>query len=140
MTISSRFSVGVHILTLLDFLKNERITSELIASSVNTNPVVIRRIMGMLSKAGLIKTSKGVAGAELTRPIREITLLDVYRAVQSAQEELFSLHDHPNPECPVGRNIQGSLQTVIDRAEQALKNELAKVTIEQISCDIANRT
>lgn len=139
MTISSRFSVAVHILSLLDFNKNGRTTSEFIASSVNTNPVVVRRIIGMLNKAGLVKTSPGVAGAALARPLRDITLLDVYRAVQANQEALFAMHEHPNPLCPVGRNIQEALESVFGRAQRSMENELAKVTMEHICLDIARR-
>ncbi|UFJ41041.1 Rrf2 family transcriptional regulator [Brevibacillus humidisoli] len=137
MTISSRFSVAVHILSLLHFCKDERPTSEFIAGSVNTNPVVVRRIMGMLSKAGLIKTSQGVPGATLACPIGDITMLDVYRAVQADQDELFAMHDHPNPSCPVGRTIQKSLDVVFSHAQQAMENELANVTIEQFCSDMA---
>ncbi|MDF2718835.1 MAG: Rrf2 family transcriptional regulator, partial [Paenibacillus sp.] len=82
MAINSRFAVGVHILSLLEINKEGRNTSEYIAGSVNTNPVVVRRITGMLSKAGLVRTSPGVAGATLARPIEEITLYDVYKAVR----------------------------------------------------------
>jgi len=69
MTISSRFSVAIHILSLLEISKDEICTSEYIAGSVNTNPVVIRRIMGMLSKAGLVEVRTGVAGAKLSRQL-----------------------------------------------------------------------
>ncbi|MBB6634420.1 Rrf2 family transcriptional regulator [Cohnella thailandensis] len=139
MAISSRFSVAAHILTLIHQSEGTRITSEYIASSVNTNPVVIRRILGMLSKAGLVRTSAGVAGATLARPLGEITMLDVYRAVQPEQEELFSMHEHPNPACPVGRNIQASLDGVFTGAQRALEAELASVTMEQVSLDVASR-
>jgi len=139
MAISSRFSVAAHILTLIHQSEGTRITSEYIASSVNTNPVVIRRILGMLSKAGLVRTSAGVAGATLARPLGEITMLDVYRAVQPEQEELFSMHEHPNPACPVGRNIQASLDGVFTSAQRALEAELASVTMEQVSLDVASR-
>lgn len=136
MTISSRFAVAAHILSLLDMFKDSRLTSEMIAGSVNTNPVVIRRIMGMLNKAGLVRTSAGVAGAKLARPMSEITLLDVYRAVRGEQEGLFAMHENPNPECPVGRNIQGALETAFRRAQAAMEGELAKVTMADISLDI----
>lgn len=133
MTISSRFAVAIHILSLLETNKTGRNTSDYIAGSVNTNPVVIRRIMGMLNKAGLVVTSPGVAGATLTRSADRITLLDVYRAVQAdPREELFAMHEQPNPHCQVGRNIQGALESTFLQAQQAMENELGKVTLEQI--------
>lgn len=140
MAISSRFSVAVHILSLLDLEKEGRITSEFIAGSVNTNPVVIRRIMSMLSRAELVMTSAGVAGARLARPLAEITLLDVYRAVQvDISDELFSIHSNPNPECPVGRNIQSTLESSFTRAQSAMEKELSSITMEQVVSDLLQR-
>lgn len=137
MAISSRFSVAVHILSLLEITKNERLTSEFIASSVNTNSVVVRRIMGMLNKAGIITTSPGVAGAVISRPISQITLLDVYLAVEADhQDPLFSIHNKPNPNCLVGKNIQYTLEQRFTQAQRAMENELANVTIEEVVSDI----
>jgi len=137
MAISSRFSVAVHILSLLEISKTERLTSEFIASSVNTNSVVVRRIMGMLNKAGIINTSPGVAGAMISRPIAQITLLDVYLAVEvDHQDHLFSIHDKANPNCLVGKNIQHTLDQRFTQAQRAMENELASVTLEQIVTDL----
>ncbi len=137
MAISSRFSVAVHIISLLEISKNERLTSELIASSVNTNSVVVRRIMSMLNKAGIIHTSPGVAGAIISRPIAQITLLDVYLAVEvDHQDHLFSIHDKANPNCLVGKNIQHTLDQRFTQAQRAMENELASVTLEQIITDL----
>jgi len=133
MTISSRFAVAIHILSLLEVNKEGRNTSDFIASSVNTNPVVIRRIMSMLNKAGLVITNPGVAGAVLDRPMEQITLLEVYRAVQADhKEELFSVHENPNPQCAVGRNIQGALESTFLQAQKAMEDELSKVTLKHI--------
>lgn len=137
---SNRFAVAVHILSLLEIDKESRVTSELIAGSVNTNAVVIRRIMGMLNKAGLVITSPGVAGATLARPVDQITLLDIYRAVQSeGHEELFAIHEQPNPNCPVGKNIQYSLENAFTEAQQAMENKLASMTLQQVTTDIKTR-
>src|ERR1700748_2759067 len=104
--ISSRFSIAVHILSLIAVTPTD-CTGDYIAGSVNTNPVIIRRIMGMLKKAGLIDIRPGVGGASLLKSQEEITLLDVYRAVEVINEgQLFNFHDNPNPDCLVGRNIE----------------------------------
>jgi DNA-binding IscR family transcriptional regulator len=138
MTISSRFAVAIHILSLLELNKDGVSTSEYISGSVNTNPVVIRRIMSMLSKAGLASVRPGVAGAKLARDISEITLLDVYRAVHVVEEDgLFSVHDKPNPECSVGRNIQSSIEPIFATAQKAMEDSLAKVTLQDIVEDIS---
>lgn len=139
MAANSRFAVAAHILSLLHVSEGSRITSEYIAGSVNTNPVVVRRIMGMLAKAGLVRTSPGVAGASLARPIGEITLLDVYRSVQAEDGALFAIHEHPNPDCPVGRNIQSTLDASFLRAQQAMERELASMTMEEVVLDLVGR-
>ena len=105
--ISSKFSVAVHILSLIDLLEG-KVTSELIAGSVNTNAVVIRRLMSLLGKAGIIESHPGVSGMKLVRPLSEITFLDVYRAIELPENNgLFSLHQNPNPNCDVGRKYPG---------------------------------
>ncbi|QED49358.1 Rrf2 family transcriptional regulator [Cytobacillus dafuensis] len=133
MKISSRFTVAVHILSLVNFEKSTLCTSEWIAGSVNTNPVVIRRVMGMLKKAGLIQVRRGTGGAEIQKPLNEITLLDVYHAVEVVEEgELFQFHDHPNPSCPVGANIQSVLELILMKAQEAMELVLKEVTMEDI--------
>ncbi|NWL87888.1 MULTISPECIES: Rrf2 family transcriptional regulator [unclassified Paenibacillus] len=140
MTISSRFAVAIHILSLLELNKDGVSTSEYISGSVNTNPVVIRRIMSMLSKAGLANVRPGVAGAKLARDISKITLLDVYRAVHVVEEDgLFSVHEKPNPDCPVGRNIQSSIEPIFSAAQKAMEDALAKVTLQDIVEDIGGK-
>lgn len=133
MTISSRFAVAIHALSLLELNKDGVNTSDFIASSVNTNPVVIRRILGMLNKAGIVQVRPGVAGTRLARSVSELTLLDIYRAVDVVEEDaLFAIHDKPNPNCPVGKHIQESIEPVFSAAQHAMEQTLAKVSLEDI--------
>lgn len=138
MAISTRFSVAVHILTLIDMNQERSITSELIAASVNTNPVVIRRIMSKLKKAGLIKSSPGISGTYLLKDASEITLYDIYVAVGVA-DHLFDIHKNPNPNCEVGANIQGTLDNVFNHAEQQMEADLKRTTLSQIVSDIKQK-
>ncbi|WP_335871384.1 Rrf2 family transcriptional regulator [Bacillus sp. 2205SS5-2] len=140
MSISSRFAVGVHILALIEINNGGVSTSEFLARSVNTNPVVIRKIMGMLKNAGLVKVRPGIAGTELAKDLSEITLLDVYKAANVVQEkELFSLHENPNPDCPVGRNIQSTIGPLFTIAQTAMEKALGRVTIEDVVRDILEK-
>lgn len=133
MKISSRFTIAVHILSLVTIERGVVCTSEWIAESVNANPVVIRRIMGKLKQAGFISIRRGLGGASLEKPLQEITLLDVYRAVEVMDEgELFQMHENPNPNCPVGANIQGVLELVLLRAQDAMEAVLKEVTMEEL--------
>lgn len=140
MSISSRFSVGIHILTLIEINKDEVSSSEYLAGSVNTNPAVIRKIMGMLKKAGLINVQPGIAGAELAKDLSKITLLDVYKAVNVVKDnELFSIHENPNPDCTVGRNIQNTIEPLFFSAQTALEKVLENVTIEDVVKDVMEK-
>ncbi|UVI32826.1 Rrf2 family transcriptional regulator [Paenibacillus spongiae] len=130
--ISSRFSIAVHILSLIA-VSSKDCTGDFIAGSVNTNPVIIRRIMGMLKKAGLVDVRPGVGGATLLKELDEITLLDVYRAVEVIEEgQLFNFHDEPNPDCPVGRNIEAALRSELDAAQSAMEQRLAQVSLSRL--------
>ncbi|EZH66518.1 Rrf2 family transcriptional regulator [Bacillaceae bacterium JMAK1] len=137
MSISSRFSVGIHILALIELNKNTVNTSESIAESVNTNAAVIRKIMGMLKKADLIKVQPGVAGIQFAKSYPEISLLDVYQAVQVVKDnELFSIHNNPNPNCIVGQNVQGSVEHYFNRAQRAMEDELKTIMIKDVVDDM----
>ena len=139
LKISTRFSVGVHILSLLVIAKDRVCTSEFIAGSVNTNPVVIRRLLGMLKRAGLVNISAGVAGTTLAKAPEAITLLDIYRAVGAADSTLFSIHEQTNPLCPVGANIQFALDDTVKTTQSVLERELASQTLADIVGKIESR-
>jgi Rrf2 family protein len=128
---NSQYSIAVHILTLVDSSSGPMGSAE-IADSVGVNPVVIRNVTGLLRKAGLLTTQRGVPGAQLTRPARQISLLDVYRAVQ-APDSVLKMHQHPNLACPVGAGIQRALEEVYGQAQAALESHLAAVTLSDIT-------
>ncbi|WP_317950730.1 Rrf2 family transcriptional regulator, partial [Rossellomorea marisflavi] len=106
-------------------------SSDQIAQSVTTNPVVIRRLSGDLKKAGLLTSQAGVPGFNLTRDPQDITLLDIYKAV-NMEKDLFSIHDKPNPKCPVGKRIQGTLDETFKSVQTAMENELNEQTLKDI--------
>jgi DNA-binding IscR family transcriptional regulator len=135
--ISSRFSIAVHIISLVSVMPS--LTGDVIAGSVNTNPAIIRKIMGQLKKAGLITVRAGTGGATLRVDAAQITLLDIYRAVEVVDHnELFNFHEHPNPDCPVGANIETALRATMVTAQLALERELAEVTVQQLARQLVN--
>ena len=82
MQISSRLTVAVHVLLCIEVFKDQRkVTSDFLASSVNVNSVVIRRILQQLKKAGIVRVTRGSGGADTARPLEEITMLNLYHAV-----------------------------------------------------------
>ena len=133
MKITSRFTVAVHTLLAIYVLGKEyKMTSDLIASSVNVNPVVIRRTLSSLKVAGIIDVKAGSGGAVPVKDAGDITLYDIYTAVDCVDGNLFNFHENPNPECPVGKNIHAVLDTHLADAQTALENELKSVTLADL--------
>ena len=132
---NSRFAVAVHILTLIARSEGQPVTSEYIAGSVNTNPSLVRRLLSQMTRAGLTTSQMGTGGgALLARPAGQISLRDVYRAVDEG--ELFGLHRSSRTRVPVGRNIQAMLETRFDAARRALEGELDRTTIADTAAEI----
>lgn len=131
--ISSRFTIAVHILSLIKQNPPSDCTSEFMAGSVNTNPVIIRKILSYLKKAGLVEVRRGAGGAYLLKELHDITLLEVYRAVQVVEEDkLFHFHEKPNPDCPIGANIQSVLELILVQAQEAMEQVLESITMDQL--------
>lgn len=137
MQISSRFTLAVHILACIDTFKDEyKVTSDFLAGSTNVNPVIVRKILGQLKAAGLVAVARGSGGAAISKPLGQITFLDIYRAVECVDHgELFHFHENPNADCPVGRNIHLVLDDKLRRVQEAMEKELASITLEEVRRD-----
>lgn len=138
MQISSRFTIAIHMFSCINTFENDRkVTSDFLASSVEVNPVVIRRILLQLKSAGLVNVQRGTGGTTIARPLEEITFLDIYRAVECVEDgELFHFHEKPNIECPVGRNIHHVLDEKLERVQRAMEQELASITLADVKRDM----
>lgn len=138
MQISSRFTIAIHMLSCMDTFKEDyKITSEFLASSIQVNPVIIRKLLSQLKSAGLIEVKRGTGGASIAKPLKEITFLDVYHAVDCVEENtLFHFHENPNPACPVGRNIHAVLDEKLLRVQNAMERELQSITLEDVKADM----
>lgn len=137
MQISSRFTLAVHIFACIDVFKDDyKITSDFLAGSTNVNPVIIRKILGQLKGAGLVEVARGSGGASISKPLNEISFLDIYNAVECIENgELFHFHENPNIECPVGRNIHMVLDDKLMRVQKVMEKELSSITLEDIMQD-----
>lgn len=138
MQISSRFTIAIHIFACIGvFEREQKITSEFLASSINVNPAIIRKILGQLKKAGLVKVARGSGGASAARPAEEITLLDIYRAVDCIEDGiLFHFHENPNAKCPVGRNIHQIVVPKLKQVQSVMEEELRSITLDEIKNEI----
>lgn len=131
MARNCRFAVSVHICALLAMDEENTATSDWIAKSVNTNPVVVRRILAALGRAGIVKSQRGSAGGSaLAKPSDAVSLLDISRAVDEVEKP--PVHQEPNRKCPVGAHIQPILTDIITQAEAAREKELAKLTLAEV--------
>lgn len=139
MANNCRFAFGVHVMSVLALHPEENFSSEMLAGTVNTNPVVIRRLLLDLKDAGLIETQRGPGGgAKLAHSASEITLAQIYRA---AAGEVEPFGEHPNKPaqcCPVGREIKHVLDRVSERARQAVEAEYQAVTLADVLNQINN--
>lgn len=137
MQISSRFTMAIHIFSCIDtFEKENKITSEFLAGSVNANPVIIRKLLSQLKAAGLVTVQRGSGGTSIARPLKQITFLDIYNAVECVEDgELFHFHENSNQECPVGRNIHRILDGKLQRVQQAMEREMEKITLADVIKD-----
>lgn len=133
MQIPATFAMSVHILAMLDVMDGLAPTSALLAGSVGTHPVLVRRLLGALRRAGFVRTARGEHGAMLARPAREISLLEVVHAVVGPARKVIALHSHPNPLCPIGRNIAAALAAPVEEASKAVERTLARRTVASVS-------
>ncbi len=134
MSRSTSFAVAIHLLVVLSHANRKFVSSETLAAGVQTNPVVVRRVLARLRNAGLVDSQPGVlGGSRLAVKAIDISLLDAYRAVRTGS--LFSLHT-PAPDCPIGGRIPEVLGENLALAEEAMEEFLEEVSIEELAGEI----
>ncbi|MGI6178144.1 MAG: Rrf2 family transcriptional regulator [Eubacterium sp.] len=134
MQISTKFTIAVHIIAATEYFKGSRkITSQFLAGSIGSNPVIIRNIMTQLRDCGIIDVKRGTGGITISRPLSEISFLDIYKAVETnSGEDLFRFHDNPNPKCPVGKNIHKALDRSLDDIQSEFEKMLASHNMQEV--------
>ena len=137
MQISSRFTIAIHIFSCINTFENEyKITSDFLASSIQVNPVIIRKLLGQLRGAGLIEVKRGSGGASLAKEPGDITLLDIFNAVESLDDgKLFHFHENPNPNCPVGRSVHPVLDGRLEQIQRTMEKEMQSITLKDVFND-----
>ena len=133
MRVSTQFPIAVHIMLMIDAFPDKKITSEVLSVSAGCNAVIIRNLFSKLNNAGLLDTKSGKGKTTITRPADEITLWDIYTAVESDEtDEMFKLHQHTSETCVVGSNIHELLLPHLTDAVSAVKAEFSKVTLKKL--------
>ena len=132
MAANSQFSMAVHVLTMLALSGDENVKSDCIAANVNTNAVVIRRLLSQLNQAKLVMSQTGsCGGTRLARCPKEINLSEVYNSVSCG--EVFALHaKSPNQDCPVGRNIAAVLCHLQKEIDRTVGEKLSQYSLQDV--------
>lgn len=126
---NTRFSISIHILTLLAYNKEQWLSSEYMAGSINVNPAMIRKELGNLQEYGLVESKTGrYGGSALAKPAEKILLSDVYKAVNPTSA-LGPMRDQPNPKCPVGNQINKHLKQLHKETERTILSKLNSQTL-----------
>lgn len=141
MQISMKCSVAVHcLLYIWEARGKARVTSTLLAQSTGCNPVVIRNILSALKKAGLITVPRGQGGAELCRKPEQITLHEIYTALEpKGLSSLIGIHSCDGRACPVAKNIRRVLRRPYNKIEQAITSTMDSITLASMIQDLEQR-
>lgn len=137
MRVSTQFPIAVHVLMMVAYFPQKKVTSDIVAQSAGCNAVIIRNIFSKLKKAGLLSVKPGKSSTTLARPAEEITLWDVYTAVESDEtDEIFKFHENTSEVCPIGSHLRGLLLSHLDQAIVAMKEELSGVTLSTMAMEL----
>ena len=131
---TSEFTIGLHVLGFLTARRGEPLTSEVLARTYGTSPVVLRRVLSKLGQAGLVAARRGAGGGSvLARAPSEISLLDVYTALT---DKPALLPRHPGEDAGPARVLAAYINDIYADAEAALLDRLAAVSIEQMDSEV----
>lgn len=134
MRLNTKCSIAIHTLILIaEFESAGKVTSELLARSVGCNSSAIRSILNMMQKAGIVSVARGVGGAHLQKRPEDISLWDVYAALEpEGLDHMIGIHPNPSPLCPVGHNIEAVLSEPYGRIADAVKMTMREITLQQL--------
>ncbi|EFI84061.1 Rrf2 family transcriptional regulator [Listeria grayi] len=135
MKYSHKLSDGIHILAYMCICKDSDLSSKAIAASIESNPSLVRRMMAQLVKAGLIESRPGAVAPVLTKPAEEISLLEIYQAIEQ-DHRILHVDKNTNPRCIVGGNIQHTLNGIYDQLQANVEQEMREVTLQTVVDDI----
>lgn len=129
--IKTKFSIQLHILTLLALYKDDWLTSSLISSSLNVNAVLVRKELSILKEGGLLESKEGKnGGVRILKDPQKILLSDIFLLAKGDQHILSNLKNEPNPKCKVGKKINNELNFLMDRIDDSVIKELSTITLE----------
>lgn len=128
---SVQFSDAVHILAYIAiFRESNQLSSTDIATSIQTNPSNVRKIMCQLRDADLIKTTNGMPKPCLVKDPHDISFFDIYQSLDHAQ--LFQIDTNTEPKCVVGGNIQDVLSDEYFLLQQVVEEKMKQISLGSV--------
>lgn len=136
MQVTSRFAIAIHTLICIHYFDGQhKLTSDFIAKSTKTNPVIIRRILGQLKKAGLVNILSGIGGSSIAKPIDQISLYDIFTAIEAIEDTLFNRHKMATCQCLIGKNITPILDKNMQKIEDAMYLQMKQIFLSELIND-----
>ena len=134
---NSELAIALHIVGFLTARNGEPLTSDVLAKTYGTSPVVVRRVLAKLNRADLVESRRGFnGGSVLTRKPATINLRQVFEAISDNQE---LLRRHPGTESGVAKVLAEYINHIYDEAEEALMKKLEMVTVKQMDAAVKPR-
>lgn len=133
MQFSTRFSLALHILLyILEYEKEEKITSEVLADSTGAHPVNVRKVLSQLKEKNFIKMRAGIGGASLCQEPEQISLYQVFEAVEAKEHSIFRIHEQVNIACPVGKSVKHILDKEVENIQNVMYKEMKSVSLQDL--------
>ncbi len=137
MAANTRMATAIQILCVIAYKGPDGVTSEIVARSLRTNPVVVRRLLKAMEAAGLVEIRPGKdGGVQLRRAPRQITLAQIYEAVEQ-ETTVFALRPGGNPNCPVASSMKALLTPIFGATDNAVGKTLERITLGSLVKAIA---
>lgn len=140
MQLSMKCSVATHCLIYIHYSDKVKITSNILSESTGCNPVIIRNLLGALSKAGIISVARGPGGYKLLQDPSEINLWTIYSALEpNGTDNLFGIHNCSDRSCLLAQNIANVLAQPYQEVSECLKESMKKIYLSQLIKDFEQR-
>jgi DNA-binding IscR family transcriptional regulator len=130
---NTRFATVIHILTILAKHPDEWLSSDWISDSININPVIVRKELGILQSQGWVISRKGKEGGSMLHvPSEQISLADIYKTVKNS-DVLGKKNLKLNPACPIGKSINQELETLFAETDELVMVSLRQKTLKDFA-------
>ena len=134
MRVNTKCSIALHcLLFIAEYGDSMKVTGDLLAKSTGCHAAAIRSILGALRKNNVITIHRGVGGAKLAHSCESITIWEVYHALEpQGSEHIMALHPHPNPQCPIGKQVDRVLKTTYQPIVKAIEETMKTMTLQDL--------